>query len=355
MQTILENSVSEITLNNSQFNSLLDEKDPKEISLRGVKLTREQLKKAHRKGIRLRGVILKDLDLSQLDLSKADFSEAIIIGVDFRGYLNGVSFAGATIIGVDFTRAMIKGFFNKAYLSRVKFEGAQMEGTSFIEADIKDADFRTAILHHANFDKATISNADFGNAETEGISFRKTQLHNVEIDIWEIKKEALDGIRLSGASFEGNQDELRRVRVDKNRQIVIDCLYLKHSFEEDMELEQRDETYDQMDVNPLYLGKKMGVDINEDNGDLITKMAHYGDFNLFTMHVTSIKNVSDGKDSIIAICGTEVFSRQKFEIHISCERHSNSDFDIVLGFECNRYYTIMEKNGFWICPPETVT
>ena len=334
-----------------------------ETDLTGVNFTGANLEKSDFNRATLNGAHLSGANFSRAYMKMALLRRCICVRVDFsHANLLSADFREAIIEECDFNRAELGAYFSKAHISKVDFSKEEMTCATFIGAHLKDVNFKGTNLRFGNFDDAIINDADFRGAEMEGITFKGTHLHNVEIDTWEIKKESLVGACISGASFQKSRDETQRQSMEIRRQLVAECLHRKIKFaggkkKKHIVVMERN----QMRIAPLYLGTNLRISDNDDGVDETeyeaddtnpyVNLDYNGNFVWLTMHVTSIDKMSEGKDSIIEISGTDVRNGEKLTAHISCERHSNPDFDAVLEFECNKDYMIIQKNGFWIAPP----
>lgn len=106
----------------------------------------------------------------------------------FKVQLNGVSFAGATLLGAIFSRVSGNNVdFCKAALEQATFHRVTLRGANFKKANLVNANFFYADLTGACFDGADLTGACLVGAKLDGASFVQTIMHKTNLSSASVK------------------------------------------------------------------------------------------------------------------------------------------------------------------------
>jgi uncharacterized protein YjbI with pentapeptide repeats len=166
-----------------------------DIDLRGVDLSRADLRGADLNGVDIRGADLRGANLNGVDIRGADLRGANLNGVDIRGAdlsradLRGVNLRGADLRGANLNGVDIRGAdLRRANLNGVDIRGADLRGANLNGVDIRGADLRRVNFSRANLNGVDLLNADLRRANLNGVDIRGADLSRADLRDANIKQ-----------------------------------------------------------------------------------------------------------------------------------------------------------------------
>jgi uncharacterized protein YjbI with pentapeptide repeats len=167
-------------------------------NLRGVDLTKADLRGANLRSTDLSESRLVRADFSLADLSyakleearagssifiKANLTRAYLVKADLRrAKLNFADFENANLERADLRRARCwRADFSQANLYRALLNEAELTGVDFESADLNAADLEGANLTQSDLRDADLTSADFTNANLTKANLSKTRMINVKL------------------------------------------------------------------------------------------------------------------------------------------------------------------------------
>jgi len=177
------------------------------------KLTREEVKDRHEKGMSLAGANISGVDLSGLDLSNADFTTSLCIGTIFKKCnLRNARFDQTLAGKADFSEADIRGAtVVKTLMGKARFCHARLEQCEISQTILKEADMTRAnlqgsriymsVLKKAVLDKVVLNNSDIEMTVLSDANATDTTFSGARLKKCLLKRTVLDRADFSGASF----------------------------------------------------------------------------------------------------------------------------------------------------------
>lgn len=174
--------------------------------LRGLDLSKRNLRGANLNGANLRGASMREVDLREAILTKADLTGANLRGASMRGVdlreailtnanLNGADLSKADLRMVSFINLDLRGAdLNKADLSRADLSAADLTGGNLILSDLAGADLSGANLAEVDLSGANLTAANLAKANLTSAIAIQADLTNANLN-----EANLDGAFLYGA------------------------------------------------------------------------------------------------------------------------------------------------------------
>jgi uncharacterized protein YjbI with pentapeptide repeats len=188
----------------------------------------------------------KDANLNETIIEDAQFTCAVFEGAQLiRAGIKGTNFEAADFTKADLTKALIlDASFNSATLEEAKFRDAIISNTKFIEANLNKAKFQNAVfddpeqvrdkIEYSNFkkktefSKATVSTStNFHKAELKEAEFKEALLFKTDFSKAKLFKTDFSDAKLKKADFRGA--ELKGV--DMSRSDLEGAIFTEAIFE----------------------------------------------------------------------------------------------------------------------------
>jgi hypothetical protein cdifQCD-6_14926 len=154
---------------------LENNKNGKCADLRGVNLSKEDLRGVDLRGANLTGVTLRETDLRDANLTGAELSRADLRWANLRyAHLRCADLRGANLRCADLRGADFRG----ATLRMADLGETDLREASFIGVDLREVGLRWAILRYASLKGVDLRGADLREADLKGADLREADLYN---------------------------------------------------------------------------------------------------------------------------------------------------------------------------------
>ena len=146
--------------------------------LRGVNLSKEDLRGVDLRGANLTGVTLRETDLRDANLTGAELSRADLRWANLRyAHLRCADLRGANLRCADLRGVDLRG----ATLRMADLGETDLREASFIGVDLREVGLRWAILRYASLKGVDLKGADLRGADLKGADLRGANLRGADL------------------------------------------------------------------------------------------------------------------------------------------------------------------------------